>query len=584
MKKIKIFSIVFLLFISFGADQVQIEKWKTALKTAEGEARLEILVNLSQALSKENYDQAIDYADEGLKYAKKIKNEKYNSLFYRNKATSYFYKNNLKKSLRYYEKEYSLLEETDDIASKMRASYNLATIYKQSERSSKALQYYTESKKYANVLNDNELIALIYKSTAEVYESTKDYKKAYAAYRGYTSIVYNELEKETSILQEDYKSIQLLKKKTDKIIGFQKNKLENAKKKEENLLEVGKQKELEIDELTEDVEIKEDEITKKEEEITQKEEEISQKTKILQQQNMLIVLLVIIFVLVLVASIIFYRLYKQNRKAFLRIEKLNVEILNHKNHIDASIRYASKIQSVLLPPEEMFLKTFKEYFIYYKPRDVVSGDFYWLKNHNENIIITAADCTGHGIPGAFMSMLGIASLNDIINNAGSKELKANEILNELRNKVKRALRQTGKIKEAKDGMDMALCVINKKEMKLQYSGAHNPLVYVRKGKLVQIKADRMPVGIQRKDKNSFTNHELVIEKGDVFYLFSDGFQDQFGGSDGNKYMSKKFKELLLENHKKPLDKQKEILHQVFTEWKGTEYKQIDDVLVLSFII
>ncbi|KKM64122.1 hypothetical protein LCGC14_1504580, partial [marine sediment metagenome] len=244
------------------------------------------------------------------------------------------------------------------------------------------------------------------------------------------------------------------------------------------------------------------------------------------------------------------------------------QILEQKQATTDSIQYARRIQQAVLPPNEVLKYLLPKHFILYKPRDIVSGDFYWLTQKEDKIILVVADCTGHGVPGAFMSMLGNALLNDIVNNI--KVLQANLILNELRDQVMVSLRQTGKGGEAKDGMDIALCILDKDNLSLQYAGGYNPLYLIRKNELIEIKADKMPIGISSKAGESFTNHELTLQKGDAFYMFSDGYVDQFGGPKGKKYMTTRFKELLLDIQNKIMFEQKEILEQTITEWMGSD--------------
>jgi serine phosphatase RsbU (regulator of sigma subunit) len=202
-----------------------------------------------------------------------------------------------------------------------------------------------------------------------------------------------------------------------------------------------------------------------------------------------------------------------------------------------------------------------------------------MRNQNR-IVVAAVDCTGHGVPGAFMSMLGLAFLNEIFNN---NELgNAATILNLLRDEVINTLRQKGVIGEARDGMDISLCIIDKEAGKLDFAGANNPLYLIRDSSLIIVEADRMPIGIYFTSDKPFTNKTLEIKKGDYLYLFSDGYADQFGGRGRKrkKYMYRPFQQLLLRNHFKPMDLQKEILDNTFEKWKG-DNEQIDDVLVMG---
>ncbi len=256
----------------------------------------------------------------------------------------------------------------------------------------------------------------------------------------------------------------------------------------------------------------------------------------------------------------------------------------HKSIMD-SIFYARRIQEALMPPNEFLQKLLPEHFVLFKPRDIVSGDFYWATKHDGKAILVAADCTGHGVPGAFMSMLGISFLNEIVNKI--EILESHLILNELRDNVKKSLRQTGKENEAKDCMDLALCIIDYKNMQMEYSGAFNSLYLIREGELIKYDADRMPIGIYIREKESFTKHIVQLQKGDCFYIFSDGFVDQFGGPKGSKLMTKRFKELLLTNYTKPMNEQKKVLEDFLNQWqaytneKGETYRQIDDILVIG---
>ena len=269
-------------------------------------------------------------------------------------------------------------------------------------------------------------------------------------------------------------------------------------------------------------------------------------------------------------------------KANDELKQLNETITSQNDEIVNSILYAQRIQSAVLPPEAYITELLNENFIFHKPKDIVSGDFYWVKQVNNYIILVCADCTGHGVPGAFMSMLGISYLNEIVQR---REItQANQVLNELRKEIKHSLRQTGKKDESRDGIDMALCVIDTKNNMMQYAGAYNPLYIISnkngKTELHEIKADMMPVGVHFSSDKSFTNHEIKLEIGDTFYISSDGFIDQIGGSNNTRYGSKKFKKLLLDIYDHPLYEQKEILEQTLKDWMG-EHPQRDDILVIG---
>jgi serine phosphatase RsbU (regulator of sigma subunit) len=262
------------------------------------------------------------------------------------------------------------------------------------------------------------------------------------------------------------------------------------------------------------------------------------------------------------------------------IEKKNVVLEDQKKEIEDSIRYARRIQTAVIPSENDLNELLPDGFVLFKPLGIVSGDFYWISRIGKKLIITAADCTGHGVPGAFMSMLGVAFLNEIVNK--DQVTEPDLIMNRLRDKVIDALQQQGITGEAKDGMDISIICIDEEVNKLQYAGAFNPLLYIRNGELIETEADRMPIAFYD-IMRPFTRHEMSLEKGDSFYIFSDGFMDQFGGPDGKKINMKRFKNMLLDIYKYPMRTQKEMLNKNFEEWKG-DLNQVDDIVIIGIVI
>ena len=266
----------------------------------------------------------------------------------------------------------------------------------------------------------------------------------------------------------------------------------------------------------------------------------------------------------------------------LRLQKRIIESSNQRM-LD-SIGYAKKIQHAILPPTDLVDELLGEHFIFYQPKDIVSGDFYWVSEKSGKLICAVADCTGHGVPGAFMSMLGISLLNEITSSLSAKDAtNPAMILQKLRDKVKRSLHQTNEIHGSKDGMDIALCVIDKAARTISYAGAFNPLYLVRDSQLIEFKADRSPIGVYLKEKNGFTNHVFNIQDKDMIYLSTDGYKDQMGGPVNRKLMVGNFKKLLIDISTLEIEKQAERLSQFLDQWKaGTS--QIDDILVLGFRI
>jgi serine phosphatase RsbU (regulator of sigma subunit)/ligand-binding sensor domain-containing protein len=273
------------------------------------------------------------------------------------------------------------------------------------------------------------------------------------------------------------------------------------------------------------------------------------------------------------------------------------DILSSQNkEITDSIRYAQQIQSAILPSKSYMDSLLPEYFIFYKPRDIVSGDFYWIKEMKNHLIIVGADCTGHGIPGAFMSMLGVTLLNDMV---GSTSIdQPAEILGQLRVKVKEMMAQEGKMEDQKDGMDMTIVIIHRESHELQFAGAYNPLYIIRKKEsepdekldryasmdhlefqLFELKADKQPVGTHW-EETDFTNHTIQLQHQDAIYIFSDGMIDQFGGEKHKKFKSRNFKNLLLSVQEESMEKQKQLVENTFETWRG-DCDQIDDVCVIG---
>ena len=262
---------------------------------------------------------------------------------------------------------------------------------------------------------------------------------------------------------------------------------------------------------------------------------------------------------------------KNDREARARLEEKNKEIVD-------SINYAKRIQDAMMTSEGYRKSVIPKSFILFKPKDVVSGDFYWVyKDQEDNIFFTVADCTGHGVPGAFMSMIGTSLLNEIIVEKGIND--TNKILDEMRKQIIKSLNQDT-ADDQKDGMDISLCKLNLKKKTLEFSGAHNPLVTVSGNELNTFKGDSQAVGLETVDKKPFTKHSMKLKKDDMIYIYSDGYQDQFGGDNGKKYMTANFKKLLLKVSKEDERKQNKLLEKELDNWMKNE-EQIDDICVMG---
>jgi serine phosphatase RsbU (regulator of sigma subunit) len=248
------------------------------------------------------------------------------------------------------------------------------------------------------------------------------------------------------------------------------------------------------------------------------------------------------------------------------------------DHI-ASLRYAGMIQHALMPDPRYLRGYLQDFFILFLPRDIVSGDFYYAWYNRQRMCLAAGDCTGHGVPGALLSILGISFLNEIMQ--AGKTQNANRILNLMREKVMKALHQTGHSARAKDSMDIGLCLVDCFTGKLQYSGANRPLIMVRNGEITEFKPDKMTIGVAPLKELPFKNTVIDTLPGDSFYLFSDGFSDQFGHKTNKKFKHKQFRQLIESVMHLPMSQQKEHFEKAFRQWKGS-VQQVDDVLVFGF--
>jgi len=268
----------------------------------------------------------------------------------------------------------------------------------------------------------------------------------------------------------------------------------------------------------------------------------------------------------------------QERTVEVMAQKSEIELKSQK--ITSSINYAKRIQDATLPRLPAMQRAFNDLFVLFKPRDIVSGDFYWFHEQTHCKIMAAVDCTGHGVPGAFMSLVGQQALNKIVRQNGI--IEPDLILNELHKEVRMMLKQDQS--DNRDGMDMSVCLYDKQEKTLQFAGAKNPLVYIKNKELVHLKGDKHPIGgRQDEDERIFKKHTVAIDEPTTFYMFSDGYQDQFGGAEDRKFMISRMRNLLLEIHQEPLDQQHTILDDTMEDWKK-DTKQLDDILVIGFRI
>jgi serine phosphatase RsbU (regulator of sigma subunit) len=254
------------------------------------------------------------------------------------------------------------------------------------------------------------------------------------------------------------------------------------------------------------------------------------------------------------------------------------EIIEEKNkHITDSIRYAKRIQDATLPSIGLVRSMLPDSFVLFKPKDIVSGDFYWVETVDDTVLFAVVDCTGHGVPGAFLSLIGHNSLNQIVNEL--QIIKPADILFELDKIVYNTLQNNLEETNIKDGMDMSICSLNLNTRELEFAGAYNPLYLLRNNELTEVKGDKIAIGSGQMNQK-YTNTELQLEEGDRIYLFSDGYADQFGGPKGKKFKYSQFKELLVQIHQKPMEQQHKLLNHSIDAWQG-DLEQIDDVCIIG---
>ncbi|MEO9533589.1 MAG: tetratricopeptide repeat protein [Crocinitomicaceae bacterium] len=482
----------------------------------------------------DQFDEARKNLSEALKIFQKLGDRNNEATVFLNLGTLEVSSNNVNIGKTYFFRAISIQEEMNDLDGVARSYSNLAFSFRQQKKFKIALIYDLKSLEYADKLNSPRAKEASYKGMAATYEGMGDFKSAldnYKTYMAWSDTIQDQENREVLIeMQEKYNSVQTTKENE---ILQQQNKIEALKNKE-NKAKLG-------------------------------------------QSRVIIFSSIFGLLLVVVLAAVLYNRNVIKQRANLELQNANEIIQEKNNDITASIEYASKIQEALLPTKENE-SLFEDSFFILMPKDIVSGDFLWYSESEDTVVFSAADCTGHGVPGAFMSMIGNTFLHQIVNE--SKEYQPAKILDELRQKVILALHQQGEEKARKDGMDMALCSLNKKTLEFQYAGANNPLYLVHKGEMKEIKPDKQPVGYMPERSGRFTNHTLQLEKGDAIYIFSDGYADQFGGPKGKKFKYKQLRDLLFSIHKEPMLDQKEKLITVFNDWKGN-LEQIDDVCIVG---
>jgi serine phosphatase RsbU (regulator of sigma subunit)/predicted negative regulator of RcsB-dependent stress response len=487
-------------------------------------------------MEKEELDSALYYFEKSLTI---LTSSNYISSALNFMGIIYTEKGDLQKALTYHQDALEIARKENAQRETVGALLGLASTYESQENPSRAIAYYKEAEVLAEEIGLNEELSGAYEGLATNYAEIRDYPNAYK----YLSL-QNEIDDVIYRIESENVTTELI------------NSYQMEKKQNEIVL---LEQEAEIDQL------------------------ISRRRKAISIVTGLFGLLL----LALAAGI-------YNRMRYIR--KTNQKINKQKELITDSITYAQRIQSAILPSQEEMNELLPEHFVLYKPKDIVSGDFYWIKEVQDHLVIVGADCTGHGVPGAFMSMLGITMFNDLI---GDRCFDApGAILDRLRENVKEMLVQQGNSDEQKDGMDLAIAVFNKTTREIHFSGANNPLYIIRKKdlpeqeelepfasvdngdyRLFELKGDKQPIGTHWEETPFRTTSVKLLEQ-DAFYMFSDGYIDQFGGEERKKFKSMNFKKLLLSVQKESMDMQRQILEQTFEQWRGP-YEQLDDIIVLG---
>ncbi len=511
-------------------------KIKLQIGKSLGVAQAKInLGNLHISLKK--YDLALQYYNEALVIQNEINNISIEAAINNSIGIIYQEQKKYDAAVAYFMKALVLRNKMGDKYSASDIRNNLGIINSIQGKYLQAVEYALESHAVANEMQNLELIKQSAQTLSYAYEKmgkANDALKYFKIYNSYKDSVYNKTNTEKSIQAE---------------LNYQ-----FSKQAEKENLEREK-KELE-------------------------QKEAAKRQVIIRN------FFILGFILLLIVAFLIFRNLKQKQKANNKLQNAYIEIEEKSNLLEEknkevfdSIKYAKRLQEAILPNSEFIKKLFPESFVFYKPKDIVSGDFYWFEHWGNKKMFAAVDCTGHGVPGAFMSIVGYNLLNQAVNEHGLT--KPNLILNELNKGITKTLKQTFEDSAVKDGMDLALCSYDQKTNVLEYAGAFNSLWLLRNNAIVEIKADKQPVGLfLGEELKSFTNHEIAIQPGDTVYVFTDGFADQFGGPKGKKFKYKQLQSILIENAGKSLSEQKTILEKLIFDWQGN-LEQIDDILILG---
>jgi serine phosphatase RsbU (regulator of sigma subunit) len=465
-----------------------------------------------------------------LKMQEELGDTRNTAAIYGNLSIVYYEMNNLNMSIEAMMKAIKFAEAVDNKLQLAQIYTNLGGLYIETKKYDKANTALQKALTYATEIDYKNIKQMVYANIANLNEHQADFAKAYE-YTLLASALNDSINKESNVRNAN-----------ELIAKFESD-----------------QKELKIENLEKGKALSEENLR--------------------HERNFKIYLS--LFGLLIVASIaLLIRSFKQTKKNNLALSIAYKQIEEKNKEIKDSINYSKHIQEASLPSKELKYELFHDIFILFQPKDIVSGDFYWDTEKNGKRIIACCDCTGHGVPGALMSMIGSNILNQLVNENGITA--ADEILNELHKEIRKALKQDEQTNGSKDGMDIALIVFNS-ATEIEYAGAQRPLWIVGNSELslTEIKADKFPIGgYQSEAERKFTKHVFNLFTGDCVYIASDGYADQFGGVAGKKFMTKRMKELLINNCKKPMSEQEVLLMNSIKKWMGN-YEQVDDMLVIG---
>ncbi len=505
-------------------------------------------------------------------------------------AASYSYLGDYNKSLEYYQKIIAMAEQQHQTFALGLALNNIGNCYYEMHLPKKAKEYYFKAMAVNEKGDIRNSMVDSYNNYAYMLNEEGDYAGAEHYYRKALAIAKTTGYTDNLVDVYEYMAEMYLAKKDFMNAYYYADTVKHYKDSMAKAFSINA-----LHEMTQrfDSEKKQIEI-----ENLGKENELKEKENRQQQFILLIVGLALIISLVL--GTLAYKQYKKNRKANKIITEQKESLQEKQKEIVDSITYARRIQTALLASDELLKNNLPEFFVLFKPKDIVSGDFYWAsevsgsgfkvpglqsqkpETGNQKLFYLAtADSTGHGVPGAFMSLLNISYLNESINE--KKMTAPNDVLNHTRSRLINALKTDGSAEGGKDGMDCTLLALDLNNNKLHYAAANNGFYIIRGGEFIRYNADKMPVGKSPKDHEPFTTHTVELQKGDLIYTFTDGYADQFGGPKGKKHKYKPLEEFLLANSHLPMEQQKQLLNQNFENWKGN-LEQVDDVLIIGIKI